>query len=187
MTAPLTHKTMRASGRLIFSPQDITNADGKWGGTVLGSTMAFSIQSLGEQYEVEGEGIGRPTDILEADRRYACGCALRGWDDDAARHLMTDGDTVVGAVTGHRIWTGPGVVVPGSSALSRAIALLYAPDDYNNIPGVLVYHAIPQIAPGVEIEWGKGVETIIPFAARAFQDSNGNAVTIAFVRDMTFP
>lgn len=187
MAAKMSHKTMRCSGRLIHSPQDETNADGDWGGTVLGSTMAFSIQSLGEQYEIEGEGIGRPTDILEADRRYACGCALRGWDDDAARYLMTDGNPAVGAVTGHRMWTAPGAVLPGTSALGRAITLLFAPDDYNNIPGVIVYHAIPQISPGVEIEFGKGVETIIPFAARAFQNASGNALTIAFIRDMTFP
>lgn len=187
MTAASTHRIMRASGRLIHSPQDETNADGNWGGTVLGATQAFSVMSLGEQYEIEGEGIGRPTDILEADRRYACGCALRGWDDDAALHLMTDGSVATGAVTGHKIWTGPGTVEPGESALGRAVALLYAPDDYHNLPGVLVYHAIPQLQPGVEMLFGKAVETIIPFAARAFQDSGGNAVSIGFLRDMTFP
>ena len=85
------------------------------------------------------------------------------------------------------MWTAPGSHGPGASALGRAIMLLFAPDDYPNVPGVIVFHAIPQISPGVEVEWGKAVETIIPFAARAFQNSAGNAVQIAFVRDMTFP
>lgn len=188
MGNPLTHRIMRCSGRLIFSPQDETNADGKWGGTVLGSTEAFSIQSLGEQYEIEGEGIGRPTDILEADRRYACGCALRSWDDDMVTQLMTDGDVTTGAVTGRKMWTGPGTsITPGESALGRAVVLLWAPDDYNHLPGVLVYNAIPQVSPGFEIQFGKAVETIIPFAARAFSSSSGQAVQIAMVRDMTFP
>lgn len=187
MSVGFTHQTIRASGRLIYSPQDETNADGKWGGTLVGKTKAFSIQSFGEQYEIEGEGIGRPTDILEADRRYACACALRGWNDDMVPNLMTDGTVTVGAVTGHAMWTAPGSIVPGASALGRAITLLFAPDDFNNVPGVIVFHAIPQISPGVEVEWGKAVETIIPFAARAFQNSAGNAVQIAFVRDMTFP
>lgn len=182
-----THQTIRASGRLIYSPQDVTNADGDWGGTLVGHTKAFAIQSLGEQYEIEAEGLGRPSDILEADRRYACACALRGWDNDMVANLMSDGVTAVGSVTGHRLWTGPGAIVPGASSLTRAITLLFAPDDYHNVPGVLVYSAIPQLSPGVEVEWGKGVETIIPFAARAFQNSGGNAVTIGFLRDMTFP
>jgi len=188
MGNPLTHRIMRSSGRLILTPTDETNADGKWGGTVLGATEAFSIQSLGEQYEIEGEGIGRPTDVLEADRRYACGCALRSWDDDAVTALLTDGDALAGSVTGRMMWTGPGTsVTPGESALGRAVSLLWAPDDYHHLPGAFVWNAIPQVSPGFEIQFGKAIETIIPFAARAFSNAVGQAVQIAMVRDMTFP
>ena len=100
---------------------------------------------------------------------------------------MTDGANTLGTVTGHRMLHLPGTIVPGKTALGRATSFVFAPDDYHHVPGVLVYAGVPQLSPGVEIEFGRAVETIIPFAARCFQHSSGYSITVAYLRDMTFP
>ena len=122
--------------------------------------------------------------MLEADKRFAFSCMLRGWDDDAVDLLMNDGDTA-GAVSGHRSWSAPGTRTPGQSALGRAVILLYVPDDPIHVPALLVYSAVPQVEPAVEITFQRQTELAVPFSAECFEDGNGNILTIGRFADLS--
>lgn len=86
-------RTIRASGRLVVGPTDLSTAY-PYGGTEVGRTQLVVVQSHGEFYRVEGEGIGKATDVLEGSQRHTFSCFLRGWDDDAVDLLLNDGDTL---------------------------------------------------------------------------------------------
>ena len=183
MAAGSATRTIRNAGRLVVGPTNLSTAY-PHGGTEVGRTQLVVLQPFGEQYRIEGEGIGRATDILEANKRWVFACFLRGWDDDAIDLLMNDGDTV-GSVSGHAVWGAPGTRIPGRSALARAQILLYVPDDILFNPAVLVYAAIPQWTPGSEIAFQRGVEMGIPFSAECFEDTNGNTLSIGRFADLS--
>ena len=69
MAAGNSAQTIKAKGRLIWNPQDEDNADGDWGGTVLGRTKAFAIQSRLISL--------KPTDAMRARVRCEVGTTTR--------------------------------------------------------------------------------------------------------------
>lgn len=183
MAAGLAVRTVRASGRLVIDPDDLSAAF-PHGGTEVGRTRGIVIQSHGEPYLIESEGLGRASDMLEPSKRHTFACMLRGWDDDAIDLLLNDGDTV-GSVSGHRVYSVPGSQTPGGTALGRAKILLYVPDDLVNVPAVLVYSGIPLWAPGEEIPFQRGEETVIPLGVECFPDSNDNTLAIGRLVDLS--
>jgi hypothetical protein len=183
MAAGSASRTIRASGRLIAEPTDLSN-DFPHGGTEVGRTRLVVMQSLGEMYRIEGEGIGQATDILEADKRYSFACILRGHDDDAIDLLLNDGDTI-GDTSHHRVWSAPGTQTPGQSALGRAVILLYVPDDLIHVDALLIYSAIPHLAPGVDITFARNTEFGLPLACECMEDANGNILSIGRFADLS--
>ncbi len=183
MAAGNAARTIRNVGRLVVGPTDLSAAY-PHGGTEVGRTKLVVLQSFGEQYRIQGEGIGRATDVLEADKRWTFSCFLRGWDNDAVDLLMNDGDSV-GGTSRHRVWSAPGSTTPGASALARAQILLYVPDDILHNPAVLVFAAIPQWSPGAEIAFQRGTEYGIPLSAECFEDGNGNTLEIGRLSDLS--
>lgn len=183
MAAGNAARTIKNAGRLVVGPTDLTAAY-PYGGTEVGRTKLVVIQSFGEQYRIEGEALGRATDILEADKRWTFSCFLRGWDDDAVDLLMSDGDAV-GGVSSHQVWNAPGSTTPGASALTRAKILIYVPDDLLHNPAVLVFSAVPQWTPGAELALQRGAEFGIPLSAECFEDTNGNTLSIGRLADLS--
>ena len=183
MAAGTAVRTVRASGRLVVGPTDLGIAF-PYGGTEVGRTKGVVIQSHGEPYLIESEGLGRASDMLEPNKRHSFACVLRGWDDDSIDLLLNDGDTV-GATSGHRVYSVPGTQTPGATALGRVKVLLYVPDDLVNVPAVLVFAGVPMWTPGAEIAFQRGEETAIPLGVECFPDSGGDTLSIGRLVDLT--
>jgi len=183
MVAGHASRTVRASGKLVVGPTNLSAAF-PYGGTQVGRSKLVVVQSFGEPYRIEGEGIGRATDVLEPEKRHMFSCILRGWDDDAVDLLLNDGDTV-GGTSGHAVYSVPGSATPGRSALSRAIMILYVPDDLVHVPAVLVYAGIPYLSPGAEMAFQSRAELGVPLVAECFRDGNGNTLSIGRLADLS--
>lgn len=191
-------RIIRAPGRLVVGPTDLSAAY-PYGGTEVGKTNVCVLQPQGSVYRVEYEALGEIGDILEADVRYVFACFLRGWDDDAVSLLMS-GRYVAGSTTQHATlqepgpnglaydsgggaWTGSRV--PGSSALDRAVVLLYVPDDLIHVPALLVYRGVCEWSDGAQVAFQRREELGIPLTVDCVRDTNDNIVRIGRLADLS--
>lgn len=185
MAAGAAHRSgIRAPGRIILNPTDLGDASTNYGGTEIGWANLCVLQPLGTAFHVEYEGLGEVGDVLEANKRYVFACLLRGWDDDAVRLMLANGYTA-GGVSQHAAWSEPSTDVPGSSAISRAVILLYVPDDVIHVPALLVYRGIPDWTDGAELAFQRGEELGIPITVDCLRDANGNMLTVRRLSDMS--
>ena len=200
MAAGNVHRVIRAPGHVVIDPTDLSTpgTDNAYGGTLIGKTNACVVQSLGTPFRVESEGLGEITDVLEANNRWAFACFLRGWDDDAIREAFSEGNKTLGTAAGnyeqggtssHSVFAVPGTRTPGQSTLesskSRAVILLYVPDDVIHVPAVLVYSGIPDWTEGAELAFQRGSELGLPLTIECLRDSNDNTLRIGRLADLS--
>lgn len=183
MAAGKPERTIRASGRIVVGPTDLSVAY-PYGGTEVGRTRACVLLPLGVPTIVRDEGLGEPIDVLEGDNRYAFSCFLRGLDDDALAQLFPGGYSA-GAVTKHAVWAEPGTRVPGQSALDRALKVLYVPDDLVNNSALLLYRAIPDWVEGAEVFFTKADELGLPVAMECLRDASDRILQLGRLPDLT--
>lgn len=184
MAAGNASRILRAPGRLVVNPSDLSLAY-PYGGTEVGKTRLAVLQSLGTGYRVECEGLGgEASDILEGPARYVFSCFLRGWDDDAVETLFAD-NHVAGDVSGHAVLREPFARISGSSALPRAVSLLYVPDDPINAPACLIYRGVPDFSDGAELAWQRGEELGIPLAVECVRGVTGKIVEVGRLADLS--
>ena len=186
MAAGSAANTIRAPGRLVLNPTvaptDI--AEYPWDGIEVGKSSGCLLRPLVEVTPIHYEALGAPGDVLEGETRYQFACFLRGWDFDAVRLLMP-GLTTQGAVSGHRVWTAPGSVTPGASALPRAVRLLYVPDDHLRVPGLIAYNAVPTWESGQEMAFQRSQELGLAMVFECLRGAGGAAVQAGMLADLS--
>lgn len=175
-------KVIRAPGRLVVNPTDLGVAY-PFGGIEIGLTKSVVVQSLGSLFRVQNEGLGEATDVVEANNRWVVGLFVRGFDDDALTHLLAD-HADVGAVSGHTHLIVPNRAQPGTSALPRAKKFLYYPEDPINVPSLLVYRGIPDLADNAEIAFQRGQEFGFPMAIECLRGDSGRILEIGRLADL---
>lgn len=183
MAAGTASRVIRGPGRLVVAPTDL-NIAYPFGGKEVGRTKLVVIQFLGQSYKLKQEGRGEITEVLEADKRFAFSCFLRGFDDDAVRQLWED-NYVLGAVTGHAVYQEPGAAMPGKTALDRARKLLFVPDDLVNVPALIMYRAVPDWADSASVAFSKTEELGLPFSAECLRDASDRILKIGRLADLT--
>ncbi len=177
-------KIVRAPGRLVVNPT--TNlATGSFpnGGWAVGHVSQCRVQPLGTTLRVFSEALGEYTDLIEGNRRWVFSCFLRGWDDDAIERLLSDGYER-GPATQHSSFAVPGNHEVGTSALGRAVRLLYVPDAPERVPAVLIYRAIPEMADGAEMLFQRNAELGIPLAFECLRDDDGRILHVGLIHDL---
>ena len=155
-----------------------------YGGVEVGLTRACALLPLGTGFRVFSEGLGEASDVLEPAHEFVFTCFLRGWDDDAIETLFIDGYRE-GTVSKRAVWSAPGVAVPGSSALPRAVKLLFVPDDVAHVPAVLVYRGIPDWGTNAALAFQRREELGIPLAIDCIRDALGRIVTVGILVDLS--
>jgi hypothetical protein len=184
MAAGNASRILRAQGRLVVNPTDLTLAY-PYGGTEVGKTRLVVLASLGTSFPVTCEGLGgEPSDILEGPARFVFSCFLRGWDDDAVRLFFAD-NYVQGSKTGHSVIREPGNRFGGASAVPRAVSLLYVPDDVEHAPACLIYRGIPDWSDGAEILWRRQDELGIPLAVECIRGATAKILEIGRLADLS--
>ena len=187
MAAGAAARSIRAPGRLIVAPLGQEFADFNGGtypyrGREIGKVRSCVAMPQGSAYFVESEATGAVTDVLESGQRWVFACFLRGWDDDAIA-LFRPGGYTTGAITQHAVFSAPDEV-PGSSALSRAVKLAFIPDDPVNVPGVIIYRAVPNWSDGAELALQRDEELGLPMTFECLRDSTGRILQIGRIHDL---
>jgi len=184
MAAGSATRVLRAPGKLVVNPSDLA-LDYPYGGVEVGKTRLVVLASFGSAVRIECEGLGGDaSDVLERTNRYVFSCFLRGWDDDAVEQFFAD-NFVQGSVSGHALFREPGVRAPGASALSRAVALLYVPDDAVHNPSALIYRGVPDWSDGAELAFQRGEELGIPLAVDCLRGATGKIIEVGRLVDLT--
>jgi len=181
-----TRRIIRAPGTIIAAPTDLSDAagTGEYGGTIIGSTRAVVLLPLGEPFQIECEGLGEFSDVLEGDNRYVASFFLRGWDRAAVQVLLSGG-YAQGATTQNAVWSEPGTKTPGQSATDRASKWLYAPDDTANHPALLLYAGIPDFADGSEMAFQRTEELGLGIAVECLRDSSNRILSMGHLDDLS--
>lgn len=183
MAASSAARIIRAPGRLVADPTNLTVAY-PHGGTELGLVRLVIVQPLGSPFRVESEGLGEATDVLDGPEHYVFGCMLRGWDDDAVQTCLADHYTA-GAISGHALFSAPGNAHPGGSAIPRAHAFLYVPDDVVNVPAVILYRGIPDWSDGAEMAMQRGDELGLAISIECLRNDDGHILQIGRMADLS--
>lgn len=183
MAAGSAARVIRATGRLVADPTDLRTAY-PHGGVEIGLTRMVVVQPLGSPLRVESEGLGEATDVLDGPERYVLACLLRGWDDDAIRLCFSE-HYEVGAISGHAVYSAPGNAHPGGSALTRAHAFLFRPDDTIHVPAVMIYRGIPDWSDGAELAMQRGEELLLPMTIDCLRNDSGHILQIGRLADLS--
>jgi len=173
---------IRATGRIVLDPTNLSAAY-PHGGVEIGLVRLCVLQPVVARFRVISEGLGEATDIV-ASREYVFACVLRGWDDDAIRMLMPGG-YAAGSSSQHAVFRRPGTTVPGASALSRAMILLFVPDDPIHVPALLIYRAVPDWQQGASINLQRGEEFSLPLRFHCARDSGGKILQLGMLADLS--
>lgn len=184
MSTGLASRVIRAPGRIIIGPTDLTSPTTDYGGTAVGRAKLCNVTPMGAPFRVESEALGEATDVLEGNNRWLFNCFLRGWDDDGVE-LLLSGGFEAGAASQHATFHAPGNRTPGQSAYDRGVVLLYVPDDVVYVPAVLIYHGIPDFPDGAEMMLQRREEFGVSLAVECLRDANANILRIGRLADLS--
>lgn len=184
MSVPNSSTTIRAPGRLIVGPTNLSLPESNYGGEELGKTRAVAIVPLGVPFLVECEGLGEASDVLEGNNRYLLNGFFRGMDKDAVENLLAGG-YAEGTTTHHPVWSEPGARTPGQSASSRGKIFLFVPDDTVHAPAALIYNGIPDFASGAELAFQRGEEFGIEVSIECLRDGSGRILSVGRLEDLS--
>ena len=178
-------KIIKASGRVIINPtEEFKNSSFPYGGTEIGNTNLCLLRILGNVYHVNYESLGETGEILEANNSYIFACFLRGWDKDAIKNLFV-GAYEKGPYTEESVFYAPGSTTPGQAVSSlKSVKLAYIPDDYLNVPGVIIYNAIPDFETEAEILFQRQTEFGLPLVFYCLRSSNNAILRIGKIFDL---
>lgn len=187
MTAGASIDAIRAPGRLVLNPTGpFLDGTYPYGGTEIGQINACAFITAGGGPRIECEGLGEASDVLEGANRTLVTFELRGWDDDAVENLFSGGYTA-GASTKRARWGMPGSRLPGQSAVGRAVALLFVPDNPTVAPGWIAYSGIPTFQTAGEIMFMRSQPLQLPVALECLRDSSGRTIEIGPLEDLPTP
>lgn len=179
---PRARDIVRATGRVIVNPTSLTEYP--YGGTDIGLSRGMVLRFPNQGAPVFSEGLGGVTDYLEPDDYAILSFFVRGRSDEAARLFFSDNQSA-GSVSGHRKLTWPQSSVAGASALSRAVSILFVPDDIHHVPALLCYNAIPDLDSGAEIMFQREEEYGLPVAFHLLRSSAGKVFELGMLSDLS--
>jgi len=186
MAAGNVSRILRNSGRLIVAPTDAFNGGTyPYSGTEVGLANEVRLTSTGTSKVIRNEGLGEPTDILDATNEWVFTCFLRGWDDDAVTQFFS-GHRSAGSPTQHSVFAIPGSRSPGQgSADSINLVIAFVPDNLNDANGLIIYRGIPHWTIDAELAFDRKDEFGIPLIVRCLRNASNNVAKIGRMPDLS--
>lgn len=157
-------------GRLIKDPTDLT-APPLFGGTALGIVSEVIWKPNLRRREIRGEEHGGEImDHIQAGQSPMLGCFVRGFDKNMWPLIFED--VTISTKTGKPQVDYPGVTRAGTLASDNSFKLLYAPENTEDWPGILLYntYALVEETAQIRLSW---------------KDEFGIAVIFQGIRDAT--
>ncbi len=185
MAAGVSHRVLRAPGRLVVTPTTAFNSGTyPYGGTEIGIVKEVSLVMVGNPaYPVIYESLGEVGELLEPDNRWIFACFVRAWDADAVEQFLSAGYSA-GVYSQHGIMSIPGTRVPGAASIGTALKIAYIPDDETHVPGALIYQAIPMWSEDAELAFRRGDELGIPLTFTCLRDGSDRILKVGIMADL---
>jgi len=183
-------RVIRAPGTIHLDPLNVSGP--AFGGVEAGKVQSIAFAQQGTEFEIENEGLGEITEVLEGENRFAVSFFARGFDDDAVEKLLAS-NYALGAVSGHAMMqqiktSGEihlGSNVPGASTMPRSVRVLFVPDDTIHVQALLLYRCIPTFTEGAEILLQRKEELGLPITLRCLRDATGNTYQMGRLSDLS--
>jgi len=148
MAAITPNEVLRLGGRLSYGPTTLAPSTGwPWGGTGLGIVSAAALEPNIITEPLVSPERNEAHEVLWLGGTWTFSAVLRQWHDDV-NALFPNVDT--GAVSGENVITGRGTFRPGGLLSSKAVVLLWTPDDPAQ-PFLVFHRAVPLIAPAARL------------------------------------
>ncbi len=147
---------LRIPGRLIAAPTDLT-IPSPFGGTELGMASDIIWRPNQRRKEIHGEEYGGEiVDFVKTGQAPQLGMFIRGFDEDMILKVF-EGSSV-STKTGKPQVDYPTDEAPGTLASATGFKLLYAPDNTEDHPGILLYNAVALLEEVSEIRFSRKIE-----------------------------
>ena len=173
-------------GRLIADPFDLSPASApNFGGTPLGNVAEIVIRVTHFQEALRGEEFASEIiDVVEGADDIAVGAFLRGFDRDAITRIFSD--ATVSTLTGKPQIELPGVSKRGSFGSDNSFVLLFAPENFEEHPALLMYNAIPLVEETIQLSFSFDLskEFGIPVLFQGIRDSSNRIAHLKLLEDL---
>lgn len=182
MTLSATPTLIRAPGRLVISPTDLTAAF-PYGGTELGSVRQVTWTRFSVDFAIIAEEFGMPVEYNQAGEAWGISAFMRGQDDDFVSTLFPNASA--GTVSQHQGYTWPGTNKAGSWRSADGVKLLFAPFNTTDVNAIILYRGIPlqEDAARMALDWGD--EFGVPVVFMGILDTGGNGGQWRRLKDIT--
>lgn len=169
-------------GRLIAAPTDLTIAS-PFGGTELGMASDVIFRPNLRRKEIRAEEFGGEiTDFVKTGQAPQLGMFIRGFDEDMILKVF-DGSSK-STLTGKPQIDYPTDAAPGTLASATGIVLLYAADNTEDHPSILLYNALPLIEEVTEIKFSIKDEFGIPVLFYGVRDATNRIYQMRLLEDL---
>lgn len=155
-------RVLRGQGRLSigWTDSDFTGTF-PYGGTALGWSMDVMCRvHAGEFPILAAEWGGVPVEVLKGGEWWSMACIFRAWDPDAIE--TTFPNTRTGAKTADPVvqlsHAPSGGTRAGQRLSTRAVKLVFTPDDLYRVPAWCAYRAVPVFQRDVDLVWDRARE-----------------------------
>lgn len=172
-------------GRLVMDPID-RFLPPTFNGTLLGLVSEVVFKPNLRRREIRGEEYGGEiVDHVTTGQSPLLGCFIRGYDSDMWPLLFDDISPA--GQSGKPLMDYPGTTPAGKLASSRSFRLLFAPDDTENVPGIVLYNAYALFEETAQIRYSTKDEFGIAVIFQGVRDSTGRVYQHRLLEDMTLP
>lgn len=174
---------LRMPGELIVNVTDLTIA-APYGGTRLGLVQDLVVEIEQGAVEIRTEEFGvEVVEVVDGNRAWRLAAALRSYDRDAINAVFPS--TLSGSETAQRVITDGTDARAGRRGSARAVPLLFAPDDPQRRPAILLHRAIPFPAAAAELTLDLDQEAMIGVVFRAIRHvTNNRLVSLGLIADI---
>ncbi len=181
----------RVPGRFVINPtavglaQTPRDPDQDYGGTVLGNCDRVRLtMGIGAGGITADEFGGDEIDFVLIQRSVVVSFLIEGWDEDTLETMFPNVTT--GPSTADRkVIQIPGSNKSGYLLSGDAVTLLYAPDDAETQPGILIPKAVPLIFFAEEARFSVISTLNVPALFQAVRDANNNTCAIGKVENLS--
>lgn len=182
MATPNVRDILRVPGKLCINPTNLTAAF-PHGGTALGIVhdVAIRLEQPCQYITAEEYGNQKIEGVIVTSG-CSLGFILRGWDNDCLNRLFPN--TFLGGVTGKRYIVDPGTIRPGERLTSRAVVLLFSPDDPNRHPMFEMFSAVPAVDETREIQMRMDEDFGIPVIFHGLRSVGDALYKFGFAHDL---
>lgn len=173
---------LRVPGRLIAAPTDLTIAS-PFGGTELGMASDIIFRPNQLRAEIRAEEYGAEiVDHVKTGQSPQLGMFIRGFDTDMIQELFEGSSE--STKTGETLVDYPTDAAPGTLGTAKGIKLLYAPDNIEDHPGLLLYNAYALLEEVSEIRFSRKTEFGLPVLFYGVRDATNRVYQLGLMEDL---